>query len=58
MENKGKICMIMSNIVEDYRDEYIVGIEKQANRLGFSTFIFSMPLLDELHTNNEEAVFE
>lgn len=58
MENNGKICIIMANIIEDYRDEYIVGIEKQANRLGFSTFTFSMPLLDELHTNNEEAVFD
>lgn len=58
MENRGKICVIMANIIEDFRDEYVVGIEKQANRLGYSTFVFSMPLLDELHTNKEEAVFD
>ncbi len=58
MENRGKICVIMANIIEDFRDEYVVGIEKQANRLGYSTFVFSMPLLDELHTNKEETVFD
>lgn len=57
MENCGKICVIMANIVDDFRDEYVIGIEKQANRLGYSTYIFSMPLLDELHTNQEENIF-
>lgn len=58
MENKGRICIIMANMIEDFRDSYVVGIEKQANRLGYSTFVFSMPLLDELHTNKEEAIFD
>ncbi len=57
MENSGKICVIMANIVDDFRDEYVIGIEKQANRLGYSTFVFSMPLLDELHTNQEENIY-
>ena len=39
-----KICIIMANITEDYSDEYVIGMEKQANRLGYHTFTFSMPL--------------
>lgn len=58
MENSGKICVIMANMIDDFRDEYVIGIEKQANRLGYSTFIFSMPLLDELHTNKEENIYQ
>lgn len=58
MESKGRICVIMANVIEDFRDDYIIGIERQANRLGYATFIFSMPLLDELHTNQEESVFD
>ena len=54
----GTICVIMEDMREDYRDEFIVGVEKQANRCGYSTVIFSMPMLDKLHTKNEEAVFE
>ena len=51
-----KICVIMADITEDYRDEFIVGIEKQANKLGYHTFVFSMPLLDEIHTKKEEEI--
>ena len=54
----GTICVVMEDMREDYRDEFIVGVEKQANRCGYSTVIFSMPMLDKLHTKNEEAVFE
>ncbi|MBR6664383.1 MAG: LacI family DNA-binding transcriptional regulator [Lachnospiraceae bacterium] len=52
-----KICVIMADITEDYRDEFIVGIEKQANKLGYHTFVFSMPLLDEIHTKKEEEIY-
>ena len=52
-----KICIIMADITEDYRDEFIVGIEKQANKLGYHTFVFSMPLLDEIHTKKEEEIY-
>lgn len=58
MVKNGKICILMANMTGDYRDEYVIGIEKQANRLGYTTYIFSMPLLDELHTNNEESIFD
>ncbi len=58
MVKTGKICILMANMTGDYRDEYVIGIEKQANRLGYTTYVFSMPLLDELHTNNEDMVFD
>lgn len=58
MNQVKRICIIMANITEDYRDEYIVGIEKQANKLGYHTFIFSMPLLDEIHTKKEEEIYD
>ena len=58
MEKTGKICIIMANITEDFRDEYVIGMEKQANRLGYTTCVFSMPLLDELHINNENLVYD
>ena len=43
MEKHGKICIIMANMTDDFRDEYVVGMEKQANRLGYATYVFSMP---------------
>ena len=58
MEHKGRICVIMPDMTMDYRDEYVIGVEKQANKLGYSVTVFSMPLLDEIHTKNEESVFE
>ena len=58
MEHKGRICVIMADMTMDYRDEYVIGVEKQANKLGYSVAVFSMPLLDEIHTKNEESVFE
>ncbi|MBR4111491.1 MAG: LytTR family transcriptional regulator DNA-binding domain-containing protein [Ruminiclostridium sp.] len=57
MNSKMTICVIMADMTEDYRDEYIVGIEKQANRANCRTVVFSMPLMAEVHTNNEESVF-
>lgn len=57
MNETKKICIIMADITEDYRDEFIVGIEKQANKLGYHTFVFSMLLLDEIHTKKEEEVY-
>lgn len=58
MEQNGNICVIMMDMREDYRDDYIVGIERQANKLGYNTTIFSMPMLNEMYTRNEEAIFE
>lgn len=53
-----KICIIMANIMADYSDEYIIGMEKQANRLGYHTFIFSMPLLHGGYTNAEADIYQ
>ena len=53
-----KICIIMANITEDYSDDYVIGMEKQANRLGYHTFIFSMPLLHDAQTNSEAEIYQ
>ena len=58
MEYKGNICVIMMDMREGDRDDYVMGIERQANKLGYKTTIFSMPMLDELHTKNEEEIFD
>ena len=58
MDKSGKLCIIMANMTGDFRDEYVIGMEKQANRLGYTTYIFSMPLLDELHINNENLIYD
>lgn len=58
MGQNGNICVIMMDMREDYRDDYVVGIERQANKLGYKTTVFSMPMLNELYTKNEEAVFD
>ncbi len=56
--SKGNICVIMGNVTEDYRDDYLIGFEKQINRMGYNTTIFSMPLLNQLKTLGEEAVYD
>ena len=58
MDASPKVCIIMADITEDYRDDYVIGMEKQANRFGYHTHIFSMPLLDEIHTKREEEIYQ
>lgn len=58
MGQNGNICVIMMDMREDYRDDYVVGIERQANKLGYKTTVFSMSMLNEMYTKNEEAVFD
>ena len=58
MSKKGNICVIMADITEDYRDEYLMGVAKQAERMDYVTTVFSMSLLNQLKTCGEEAVFE
>lgn len=58
MAEKGTICVIFSDFKNDFNDGYVLGIQKQANALGYRTVTFSMPQLSELYTNAEEAVFE
>ncbi len=58
MSKKGNICVIMADITEDYRDEYLMGVAKQAERMDYVTTVFSMSLLNQLKTCGEEAVFD
>ena len=58
MKNNGNICVVMADITEDYRDDYLIGLEKQANRMGYVTTVFSMPLLNQLRSGGEECVYE
>ena len=58
MNTNKKLCIIMLDITEDYRDNYIIGIEKQADKFGYQTVTFSIPLLDELHTKREEEIYQ
>ncbi len=58
MSAKGNICVIMADITEDYRDEYLMGVAKQAERMDYVTTVFSMSLLNQLKTCGEECVFD
>lgn len=58
MSKKGNICVIMADITEDYRDEYLMGVAKQAERMDYVTTVFSMSLFNQLKTCGEEAVFD
>jgi len=58
MSKKGNICVIMADITEDYRDEYLIGLAKQADRMGYVTTVFSMSLLNQLKTCGEECVYD
>ena len=55
---KYKVCVLMSDIRESNTISYMMGIEKAANALGFSTTTFSMLQLCELVTGGEDKVFE
>lgn len=50
-------AVIFSDLKNDYNDEYVTGIQKQANAYGYRTFTFSMPQTSELYTNNEEWIY-
>jgi len=58
MKANSQICIIMLDMTEDYRDNYIVGVEKQADKLGYQSVTFSLPLLDNLHTKKEEEIYQ
>ena len=58
MSTKGNICVIMADVTEDYRDEYLIGVAKQAERMDYVTTVFSMSLLNLQKTCGEEAVFD
>ncbi len=58
MKANNQICIIMLDMTEDYRDNYIVGVEKQADKLGYQSVTFSLPLLNNLHTKKEEEIYQ
>lgn len=57
MNTNQKICIVMLDMTEDYRDNYIIGVEKQADKFGYQTVTFSVPLLDNLHLKREEEIY-
>ncbi len=57
MASHQKIAIIYSDFKNDFNDGYVLGIQKQANMLGYLTFTFSMPQMSELYTNQEEWVY-
>lgn len=52
------ICVLISDIRERNTVSYVIGIEKAASTLGFSTTTFSMLQLCELITGGEEKVYD
>lgn len=58
MGKKGNICVIMADVIEDYRDEYLIGVAKQAEKLNYVTTVFSMALLNQQKTQGEESVYD
>ncbi len=58
MGKKGNICVIMADVTEDYRDEYLIGVAKQAEKLNYVTTVFSMALLNQQKTQGEESVYD
>ena len=58
MNKKGNICVVMADVTEDYRDEYLIGVAKQAEKMNYVTTVFSMALLNQQKTQGEETVFD
>ncbi len=58
MKQMKKIGIVMLDMTDDYRDNYIIGIEKQARKYEYQTVTFSIPLLHGKFTNKEEAIYE
>ena len=58
MGKKGNICVIMADVTEDYRDESLIGVAKQAEKLNYVTTVFSMALLNQQKTQGEESVYD
>lgn len=52
-----KICIICGEMKGDYNDDYVIGIEKQANELEYQTVTFSMLCEGTVDTNKEESVY-
>lgn len=53
-----RICIIASDFRADYNDDFVTGAEKEANRLGYVTEVFSMPQRSELFTNGEDVIYK
>ena len=48
----------MLDMTEDYRDEYVIGIEKQARKFEYQTVTFSIPMLNGKFTHREEEIYQ
>ncbi len=54
----GQIGILVSDYREPQTANIVLGLEQEANALGYSTVIFSMLQLSERFSNNEECVFD
>ncbi len=58
MGTRKKICIVMLDMKDDYRDNYVVGMEKQARKLNYQTVTFSIPLSNGKYTKKEEEIYQ
>lgn len=55
--NRKKICVICGEMKGDYNDDYVLGVESRANRLGYQTVTFSLLCEGTVDTNKEECIY-
>ncbi len=58
MNQTRKICIVMLDMTDDYRDNYIIGIEKQARKFEYQTVTFSIPLLNGKYMKKEDEIYQ
>ena len=58
MNQTKKICIVMLDMTDDYRDNYIIGIEKQARKFEYQTVTFSIPLLNGKYMKKEDEIYQ
>jgi len=58
MKQTKKICIVMLDMTDDYRDNYIIGIEKQARKFEYQTVTFSIPLLNGKYMKKEDEIYQ
>ncbi len=58
MKTNKKICIVMLDMTEDYRDDYLIGIEKQARKFEYQTVTFSIPMLNGKFAKREEEIYQ
>ena len=58
IDTENQICIVLSNMRNDFNDQFVQSMQEEANRLGYCTTTFSMPQISDFATNNEERVYE